>query len=64
MKKFFYLAMLAIAPLAFTACGSDDNESGGNGGGGTTPQQETKMKAPQFQDDAMKITMTKARMMP
>ena len=59
MKKFFYLAMLAIAPLAFTACGSDDNESGGNGGGGTTPQQETKMKAPQFQDDAMKITMTK-----
>lgn len=59
MKKFFYLAMLAIAPLAFTACGSDNNEGGGNGGVGTTPQQETKMKAPQFQDDAMKITMTK-----
>lgn len=49
MKKFFYLAMLAIAPLAFTACGSD-----------TTPQQETKMKAPQFKDDAMKIEVTKA----
>lgn len=60
MKKFFYLAMLAIAPLAFTACGSDDNEGGGNGGGGTTPQQETKMKAPQFKDDAMKIEVTKA----
>lgn len=30
MKKFFYMCLLALAPLAFVACGSDDNNNNGS----------------------------------
>lgn len=29
MKKFFYLMLLAMMPMCFAACGSDDADSGG-----------------------------------
>lgn len=30
MKKFFYLMILALVPMCFVACGSDDDDSGIN----------------------------------
>ena len=31
MKKIFYLLLLALMPMCFTACGGDDNDGGGSG---------------------------------
>ena len=31
MKKFFYLMILALMPMCFVACGSDDDEPSSNG---------------------------------
>ena len=30
MKKYFYLLILALMPLCFTSCGSDDNDASGS----------------------------------
>ena len=49
VKKFIYLAMVALAATTFVACGDDDDD---NPSDGPKPNTEVKLVTPPFKNEA------------
>ena len=54
VKKFIYLAMVALAATTFVACGDDDDD---NPSDGPKPNTEVKLVTPPFKNEAKVVNI-------